>query len=392
MRLFFVLFIFSILHVQFLLRNIFFDVQGAQYFSFYVPYLYPKDIAVETLLFGICAALAFFIGFIIARRSLSNRLIAGIGDVHAEKSVPSKLANYLLILFGIQVAFDAYVLLTSGFDYQAIVAKKESLSFIFEMRIFALLLLSYLCLNYPMKMWWSSPRARLAWVTIGIYILAAFVLQARSAVFEILAVVMYSYLKWAGDKIRLSYVAFLLVALLMPNLIVLGRLGSDLDFHTLVDGIFSFEYSVLFNNLVSAVISNNLPLSWGGTFTPSLVLLIPSPLRSLLGLDVNKSDLYAQLSGDAGVGGGGFSLLAEMYMNFGWLSLACFVLFGWLLGILVRGSDRSRVNWFHATAPLYYAAFILAFRNDFGVFLKYVVQLWMAAAVLSIIVRVKFRS
>jgi hypothetical protein len=248
--------------------------------------------------------------------------------------------------------------------------------------------LSHLLLNVRLREVMTSPRFKPARVVTYLYILASLLLQARSRVFEVAAVLAFTQLMWQGDRFRFKYLAFVGLALIAPNIIVLGRLGWPDDFSTLVDGIFSFEYSVLFNNLLSAAINTGPNVNEPFTFTASLSLLLPSPIRSLLGITVVKSGYYEELAQAANIRNGGFSLLAELFTNFGWHALWVMAAMGAVTGYLnARAKRVGRANMLISMAPLFYTAFILAFRNDLGVFLKYIVQLFVIAIIMSSFIR-----
>ena len=392
MLILFIMSLFVALHLQFLVRNIFFGADGAHYFSFYLPYPYSRDVAIETLLFSASCAVMFFIGYLLSKHLLVSKILK-IRDNSKAIQVSPRAIHCLAASLGVQIAVSVYVLLNAGLNYQDITELKGYLGFIFELRMFALLLLSYVLINIPVSLWLSDKRLRFVRYLYISYILLAILLQARSVVFEAAAVPAFCYLMWTGNKVRLKYLALLAFSFVVPNLIVLIRLHVSLDSVDVFTDLFSLEYSVLLNNLLShAIYSKNLPV-WGATFFPSMILLIPSPLRDVLGITVVKSYLYVQESLEAGVTGGGFSLLAEMFMNFGWLSIFCFLLFGIYIGNVLRGASKvGRVGLYYASAPLVYIAFILCFRNDFGVFLKYVTQLLIATAILSLMLRARLGS
>jgi hypothetical protein len=195
---------------------------------------------------------------------------------------------------------------------------------------------------------------------------------------------------WAGDKVKVKYMLLMVCSIIVPNLIVLGRMGFPSDPELLMNGLFSFEYSTLFNNILSEAILRGREVHGGLTFIPDLILLIPSPLRALFGIQAATSDYQSILLSEAGVFGGGFSFVGEMYSNFAWLAPLVFGILGALIGKMNAGAARvGRVPVFYAVAPLLYVSFILAFRNDFGVFLKTVIQLFIVAILIDILRRLR---
>ena len=380
MLLLFVIFIFVLLHVQFFVRNIFFGVDESTFFTFTVRYIFERDIAIASLWFSIICTAAFALGYWAA---YGKRQPVKLGDAFAaHKRSPTPLGA-LAAAGMLQVVAGLYVVVTSRFQYQAIAETLESSGFMFELRVLYLVLLSHLMLNVPLADILQLRRYRSVLYVLGGYIVSTLLLQQRSRLFEVAAITLFTQLMWAGDKVKLKYFAVVGLALLAPNVIVLGRLGWPENFSALVDGLFSFEYTILFNNLLSAAIDAGPQTAGGFTFTPSLGLMLPSPIRALFGIDVQKSEYYGDLADIAQIKNGGFSLLAEMFTNFGWASPLVLLGLGLMIGRFNRSVSRvGRVSVMAAAAPLFYTAFILAFRNDFGVFLKYVLQLLVVAAIL----------
>jgi hypothetical protein len=388
MLLFFVLFIFFILHIQFLLRNIFFGLDELTYFQFIIKFGFDREIAIQSLNFTLACALCFAFCYKLFYRKHRRFIVGTSEQVFRVSRIKLLLINgmglmmiiYMLALIGL-----------SNFDYGAMTLMRESSGFIFELRVIFLLLISHILLNLPWKEALLLKELRAArWIVLT-YLICTLIFQARSAVFELVAVVAFTQLMWAGDKVKFKYVVFVFGAMLVPNLIVLGRLGMPDDFGELIDGLFSFEYSILINKFLSAAIYLGSEVNGEASFIPSLMLLIPSPLRDLLGVAVIKSSYYADVSAAADARGGGFSLLAEMFSNFGWYAPLVFGAIGLILGIVFSKAEKvGNVGFVGATAPLLYVAFVLAFRNDFGVFLKYVVQLFLIAFIFHLVLKRRF--
>lgn len=385
MLLAFVLIILVLLHVEFFVKNIFFGTDEVNFFGFRIRYLFDQDIAIASLAFSVACILAFASCYLLTQRlarDSSTRLPPAGPAIYPLPLWPLIAAGMLQVI----AAFA--IVIQSGFVYQLIAEQLEQSGFVLELRVIFLLLLSHLLLNVRLRELMTSPRFKRARVVTYLYILASLLLQARSRVFEVAAVLAFTQLMWQGDRFRFRYLAFVGLALIAPNIIVLGRLGWPDDFSTLVDGIFSFEYSVLFNNLLSAAIDAGPNVNEPFTFTASLSLLLPSPIRSLLGITVVKSGYYEDLAQAADIRNGGFSLLAELFTNFGWYALWVMAAMGAVTGYLnVRAKRVGRANMLISMAPLFYTAFILAFRNDLGVFLKYIVQLFVIALIMSSFIR-----
>ena len=386
MLLAFILVIMVLLHVEFFVRNILFGTDEANFFGFTIRYLFDQDVARLSLMFSLSCILAFASSYLIAHR------LARIPRHWAYQPVSSRypLPLWPLLTIGLlQVFASLSIAVQSGFVYQLIAERLEQAGFVLELRIIFLLLLSHLLLNVRLDEVMSSPRFRSARVITYLYVFALLLLQARSRIFEIAAVLAFSQLMWRGDRLRLKYFAMVGLALITPNIIVLGRLGWPEEFKTLVSGIFSFEYTVLLNNLLSAAIYAGPNVNVPFTFTPSLFMVLPSPIRSVLDIEIVKADYYEELAEAADVRNGGFSLLAELFTNFGWQAVWILGVIGALMGYInARALRVGRAGILISIAPLFYTAFILAFRNDLGVFIKYTVQLFVIASIINLLIAV----
>lgn len=387
MLLIFVLVILTMLHIQFFVRNILFGLEEANFFTFTINYMFDKDVARLSLSFAVACATAFALFYLATYR---------LGKVGSRRSVSPSLGKvytipmWPLVVSGLlQVVAAFFVILQSGFVYQLIAEQLEQAGFVLELRVVFLLLLSHLLLNVRISEVMKSPHFKMARIITYAYIAAALLMQARSRIFEVAAVIAFSQLMWQGDKPRLKYFVFLGFALIAPNIIVLGRLGWPQDFASLIDGVFSFEYTILFNNLMSAAIDTGPSVGGPYTFSSSMGLLLPSPIRSLFDISVVKSDYYMELAEAANIRNGGFALLAELFTNFGWSAIWVFGGMGGVIGFLnARALRVGRASLITCVAPLFYIAFILAFRNDLGVFLKYVIQLIFIAWAMHLMMKI----
>jgi hypothetical protein len=387
MLLIIILVIFTLLHIQFFVRNILFGLEEANFFTFTIRYLFDKDLALVSLYFAFACGSAFALCYLMGHR---------LGKIGARRwSLPPLSRDYELPMWPlvasglVQVVATSFIIFQSGFVYQLIAEQVEQAGFVLELRVVFLLLLSHLLLNVRIGEVMRSPRFKAARTIIYAYIVVLLLMQARSRIFEVAAVIAYTQLMWQGDKPRLKYFVFLGFALIAPNIIVLGRLGWPQDFSSLVDGVFSFEYAILFNNLLSAAIYTGYSVDQPYTFSSSMGLLLPSPIRSLFDVNVVKSDYYLDLSEAANIRNGGFALLAELFTNFGWSSIWVFGGLGGLIGFLnARALRVGLASLMTCVAPLFYIAFILAFRNDLGVFLKYVIQLIFIAWMMSLMTKI----
>lgn len=285
------------------------------------------------------------------------------------------------------------VIAKSRLVYQLIAVELETAGFVLELRVIFLLLLSHLLLNVRIRDVIKLRRYRWVRRIVYMYLLAVLLVQARSRIFEVVAIIAFAQLMWNRDKPLFRYLLFMGFSVIVPNIIVLARLGWPGDVAGFVDILFSFEYTILFNNLLSAAIAEGKIAGGSYTFASSMGLLIPSPIRQFFDITVLKSEYYAELSQAAYIGNGGFSLLAELFSNFGWNSVWVFGCMGSILGFLNSRALRvGRASLKTCIAPLLYVAFILAFRNDLGVFAKQVIQIIIIAFAMDLITKVKITN
>jgi hypothetical protein len=388
MLLFFVMFIFFILHIQGLSRFLLFGTSETTYYYFTTTYLFDRTVAIHSLLYALACAGAFAAGYILLYRKKRRPTINPYIAVDLK---PYRFELKLFYVMGmLQILTNLVLVIISRLDYVTIVIIKYEYSFLFQSRMIFLILLAHFLLNVPPKQLWTRRDLRsVRWTTLT-YTVLTILLQFRSEVFEIAAIVAFSLLMWTGDKVKVKYILLVVCSIIVPNLIVLGRMGFPSDLELLMKGLFSFEYSTLFNNILSDAVLRGREIQGGLTFLPELILLIPSPLRALFGVYVPPSDYQSILTSETGVIGGGFSFLGEMYSNFGWFAPMVFGMLGMLIGrINARAARIGRVTLFYAVAPLLYVDFIVAFRNDFGIFIKTTIQLFIVAILIDILRRLR---
>ena len=371
------------LHVQFLVRFLIFGTYEANYYGFTIRYGYDRNIAWQSLLFTLACMICFTIGYKLFNRRSTARCMDRLTKANISFF---RRELYIFYIIGfIHVAVGAWLVVSTRASYSLIVAYKEDHPFLFQIKIVFLLILSHLLLNIPLKQFLQRPELSLARRLLIAYGIVVLLSQARSEAFEFGGVFLFTQLMWNRDRVKCKYLIFMFGALIVPNIIVLGRLGFPSDPRELLRGLFSFEYSVYINDLLSQAILQGPTFSKGLSFLPSLTLLIPSPVRTLLGIEVVKSYAYVLISELAGVSGGGFSMLAEMYTNFGWYGTIVIAALGAMLGrINSRAANVGNVTIFSSIAPQFYLAFILTFRNDLGVFIKLTIQLALLALTIDI--------
>mgnify|MGYP006195986819 CR=1 FL=1 len=79
-----------------------------------------------------------------------------------------------------------------------------------------------------------------------------------------------------------------------------------------------------------------------------------------------------------------------MPLDFRWIAPIVLLLLGCLIGRAIgQGRFSGRVSIRSSVGPLLYGGFLMAVRNDFGVLLKYSIQLFIVAFVLNYIVKTR---
>ena len=387
MILFFIIFCIYLLHIQFLIQNIFFGLDEVSFFGYSIKYQFDVSIAQESLLYSALCLVAFVVGYKIFYRvrSKSAAPLALSVDLSGCKN-EIRWLNF----FGIVVtSYMVIVIVMTGGVYSSMTLIRASSGFILELRMFYLLLLTHVMLNVPLNQFLSDRAFRITRLTLLAYVVAVVLFQARSNLFEVATVLLIPWLIWNGDKIKFKYLGFLFFAMFIPNIIVLGRIGLEGDFWTIADQVFSFEYTMLLSKFLGAAIANPAEMD-GLSFVSQLVLLVPSPLRDLFDFAPISYEFFNLLSEEAGVSGGGFSLFAQLYSDFRWFGPIVLLLFGCLIGRAIgQGRFPGRVSILSSVGPLLYGGFLMAIRNDFGVLIKYSIQLFIVAFVLHYIVKTR---
>lgn len=358
------------------------DALTLHFFEFTQTLNYSSSVINEMIFYNISVFVLIFIGFIIGKKIKIDTL--------KEKSYPvsyyntSKYISIYLIFF---LLLGIIGILQNGMNYWKLNEYRESVNFLFETRIIGHLLISYYIVN-------GGHFSKIQKLLILVYFLVLAAFQARSMLMEAVLVFGFSYIYLKFDRIKLKYVLILIILPFIPNLFVIIR-QWPVDIDKIFTYLFSFEYTLIFNMFLGAVMdSYHDAWLFGETFTPSLLLLIPSFLRSILDVNVVKSSMYTDIANEAGIFGGGFSLLAELFVNFQWLSLFYFIVIGFILGywrksILQNIIYKRTVTFSQAAYFLFFIAFILSFRNDIGVFLKYTIQLIIISSIMNLMLNKK---
>ena len=393
MLLLIIIFGFYVMHVHFMLKNIFMGASGAEIFYVFVPYRFSRDVALDTLVLGVSCIVAFVLGYIVSKCVFDNRPVKPHDDTICDNFL-YKSVVIMNIFIAFQIGFSLFIISMVGLNYSALFNLKMSMSFLFEIRMVGLLLVCFVCLNKPPSEWLKDKKLRLSAILLALYFVVSVLLQSRSALFECAAIIVFPWLMWQKNKIKIKYVVMLFCTMIIPNLIVLPRFGGVMDLKQIIAGVFSFEYTVALSNIVSAAIENNHPPLIVDFFLSIPSLLIPSPIRNAIGLNITPGtggDYYLTILQDAGVLGGGFSMLAEAYINLSWWAIILFLLLGYVIGKFIKGAARvGKVNLLYATAPLMYASFLINLRNNFATFAKYSIQLIIIAFIVKAILKARW--
>ncbi|WP_188750935.1 O-antigen polymerase [Marinobacterium zhoushanense] len=388
MPLYFVVFIFFMIHIQFLVRKLILGTDRVDFFYFSNVYPFTNEIAVRSLVYVLLCVFAFFLGFIFFRRNnIRNDFVYEPYDAGVIKRIRA-ISTALLMSHAI---LTIYIILVSDGSYGSITQIRKSFSFLYELRMIPLVMVCFIILNVKPSVLLRYKKNYFFIFSILLYLAASWFIQARSIIFEILVCFAFAYFRWYGDRFRFRYFVYVFIILMIPNIMVMSRLDLErYSFFELMVGLFSFEYSVIFNNILAASFLRTEDFAWGVTFIPNLSLIIPSPIRDYFGIDYVNLDLYRSVAQFGGVYGGGFSMLGELYINFGWLGAFFMFSFGCIYGRLTgKVMNNIKVSLLLSGTPLYYSAFVLAVRNDLGIYFKYCVQLLVVTLILGMIFRSK---
>ena len=366
LRVFFVYALY-IVHFHFLLKNIFWDVDEATYFMFTKKYEFSKSVAITSFIFLISCTFAFLLGYYFSFKKEKS-------VIKIENSLKFELF-FLNIMLNLLLVYMLVAFTVTNFNYGLMSQFREKYNFFFELRMLPLIVFSYILHNVELKNILRDKKFKSLRISLFFYIIALTLFQVRSPIFEIFFIIMFSHLMWNGDKFKFKYLFILLIATILPNIIILGRIGFPDDFNMLIDGIFSIEYSIMLNQFLGTAITSSESLRDGLSFLPQIALLIPSPIRDIFNISATNNDFFLNVSDYAGLHGGGFSLFAQNYLDFGWYSIIVFFILGLFIGKLNKGASRvGNVSFVYSVAPLIFALFILSIRNDLGVFIKYSIQ------------------
>lgn len=383
MELLLIVFVFYILHIQFLLNYLLTGEDEYIFFGWKFVYNYSNDIAMQSILYVFICLVAFLLSYKIA---YSNKYVN-----NKQNNIGNSIFHITNLFYALIISSLLYIIIKGNFSYYGIIQVRDEINFLFELRIIPTILFSYILFNSDINDWKKSIYRKLK-IVLSIYILLILLTQTRSLIFEIFSILSIYYIKIKHIRFRKRYILYLLIVSILPNIIVLFRLDNNqIDFSNIdtYKSIFTYEYSLLFNNILSEIIDNNTNYSYNNLCNNLFVLLIPSFLRDDLSLIIDNSSLV-EIAHNAGIYGGGFSLLGELYLLFGYWSILYWVILGLFLGFSFRKLyNEKSISIYIAAIPIIYVYFILSFRNGLDVFLKQIIQLYLIVLVLNIIISTK---
>lgn len=371
------LFVVFMLHINFLLKNIFLGQEEAQFFDQAMTYNFDAATSILALQFVALCMLGFYLGYKIIYRG--DNFACYNKKIYITRMTTSvTVASSILII--LYVLYVGYV---SDLSYGLMHQFRSKNGFIFELRVIYLVLLSFHLLNIPIRALAKEKKYKWLRITFVLYCIALISFKARSPMFEVFIVFFYSYAMWTKDKFKFKYVLIFSALLIFPNLLVMLRMEAPENWHTFIASLFYFEYEILLNNILGAVIFyqvDNEHIS----FISQIQLIVPSFLRDLFEFTKPNYDYIERVSSLSQVSGGGFSLIAQLYSDFKFNSFFIFLLIGMVIGWLNKKSlNVGRVSLFYAISPLIYSMFVLSLRNDFGVFFKYSIQIMILGLIME---------
>lgn len=365
------------LHILFPIQNIFFGVDSQLIFDIPVTYLWGPQVSYMIL------NLAMILVAFITLTTLIKTPIK-LREYRYNTSRVRGLAVYYFFTYLVMLIM-WYLILKHGFNYGAVAVDRVNYSFLIELRLFAYLGFLFLALNFPSSIVTSKSK-----VTIALFVLTVVIFQTRSILAEIFFIGIALYLTSSRDHFRFIHFCMIFPIFFLPNLFVFLR--QDTNFIENFGELFQFEYLILINNILAASIEYAVANNEGNIeFFNQLFLVIPSPIRGLLNINAENNQFYADIAASGGVTSGGFSLIGQLYVYFGYLFIVplglllihlrfCYLNFFYL---------KPKTNFHQIAFPLVLAILVLGLRNDFGVVLKQIVQLFLVCSLLNLFLRAK---
>ena len=369
-------FVFYILHVWFFVDYFVFGINYTEFLGTIQNYTYSFQTAVYTFGYILFCFLFLIIGLYtkpIKSPFLSKRT--------------NKVVNLKRLYLGFRIAIILCIilmfLLYLNADGQIASSElKENNNWMYEFRAIPLIFLSFILFNgYSLKF---ADK-----ILIFIYATIAILGLTRSLMVELFSIFFFYYALYLNeDKFKIKYAVLTFCGIFFVNFIASYReVGNFEAVFNNASSLIVFEYKSYLDLLISEVIQN---YKGGGyyTFLDSFILLIPSFIRDFFGVKLFYPDqeLFFEI-GRRSIPyyGGGFSLLAESYINLSFLAPLLFLFIGYAINIILISIRKSMIiNRFtiNAIFPLVAVTIIISFRNSFAMHCKYIIQIYILAFII----------
>ncbi|MEY0908358.1 MULTISPECIES: O-antigen polymerase [unclassified Providencia] len=359
------------------------------FFGSVIDYPYSNETIRNTYIFNLIIFLAYLLGWVLSKKLYGSKLNQiKLKPYYRENKSFTAILKILLIVF---ISTNFLVFISANGNYWEINKIKESLNFIFELRVLINLLCIYLLLN-------KIPLSALTKIMLFIYFLSLCMLQARSVIFEFIFAIITPYL--ISKKINLKIFIILCITPIMPNIIVAFRFLNTYSPQEILMYFFSFEYLTLFNLIVSESILKYTEFNdflFGETYLTSIKLILPSFIRDIFEISVDRGSDIANVRYSSGVHGGGFSMVGELFMNFGYFSFIPVFVYSLLINsslyhISKKYLLQQKISFIECITPLILVMTILSLRNDTASLIKYIIQLIFIACSLSLLIKLSRKN
>jgi hypothetical protein len=365
--------VFFLLYIWFFVDYFVFSITDFKFFEFQQNYHYNYQIAIKTLAFNLTCIAGYFLGASIEKTTKHNYR----SQIFYIKEDKFRLIFRFFLILSIFIS----ILFIINSDHQAGSGYfKQENSFLYEFRVFAILMLCLLIMN-------NIKLYRLDLFLILIYITLMILGKTRSILIEpIFILLCYFIIVKFRDKFKITYLVYGISLLIVINAIAyIRQYGSFAEISENLHYLLNFEYKMYLNLQVSEVLSNN----YGNhlTFMDTFIYIFPSFIRKLLGIDLQYYEDQA-LFFEIGRASnptylGGFSFLAETYLNIGYFSFFLFFLFGYIISYNINSYKYNIINkqkgviLLSSLYPILIFHLILMLRNGFGPHIKYMIQMYI---------------
>jgi hypothetical protein len=226
------------------------------------------------------------------------------------------------------------------------------------------------------------------------FLLLSLLTLTRSTFLEVIAIVGIYRISRNNNRIRKWYLGAIILLLATVNTVATFRETRDLSASVLGEEgrkiMLKNEYLIFLDALLSETMSQfESNYLCGETFLDIFKLLVPSIIRRWIGISDDCHPIYGQIGWATFPDyGGGFSFVAECYVNFGWLGAGCMFVFGVLVKrfyTLMDFTRRKGLFSMYSVCPLVLLNLHLMYRNGAAGNIKYVIQVCVLAVVIMFI-------